>query len=194
MIRTRDICLAIVVTVALSGCSSQQSGQPGTTRTARIVATTTLPGTASTTTRPPATTVPRLVAAAVPTGCRGNFYGADVYNPPSQLIECPDGGPVGTVVTLTGAGCTFPGREVLLKFFGPTEYQGSGGAGVWIVTSANGVGRFRVQFTVPRTVPKGGSGDHRPVAVVPGPTWFASQPSMAGCLVKFVVAASLART
>lgn len=132
--RTRALGLAVLVAFALAGCPST-SAQSQHTDTTRVLATTIAPGTVPATTLPTTTTVPTLVAAAVPPGCRDDFYGEDAYNPPSQLIECPASGPVGTVVTLSGAGCTFPGRGVRLKFFGPIGFQGSGGAGVSVFTS-----------------------------------------------------------
>jgi hypothetical protein len=79
--------------------------------------------------------------------------------------------------------------SVDLSFFGPTEYQGSGGAGLPIETQPDSTGRFQTTFTVPATVPEGGVTTLKSAIVTPGETYFASQPTMSGCLLKFMVTA-----
>lgn len=179
----RPLLLLAGSALLVAACTSTPAG-------IRTTTTTTLGQASSTTAAPTVATYPRLATMATPTGCTGSTFAGDPFDPPSQLRECPAHGPVGTVVTLAGAGCTFPGRAVVLRFLGPTDYQGSGGGGELVIAATGRQGRFSTTFRIPPTVVGGGLGPVRKVAVTPGPAWFVAQPTLRGCGVKFTVTAS----
>jgi hypothetical protein len=165
--------LSSTVVTGPSGTSPPVTTNPSTTTTTAVTTS----------------TVPTTTTTAAPAGCSASSYVGDQSQPASSLTACPDAGPVGTVVTLSGSGCTFQGREVILEFYGTTEYPGSGGGGTAITTQPNAQGHFSTTFTIPSSVMKGGA-PPGPVSNVPdgpGQVSFSSAPSLQGCLVYFTI-------
>ena len=148
---------------------------------------------------------PLLVLGLFLTGCSGMSPSASVAAPtlsPSgaavcsvardgasgtNLQACPGAGPIGTVVTLEGRGCSYPNTDPTIVF-GP----GSDEAGVATGTfggaqlppiRADTSGAFRVEFTIPASLePHQGAGGG---PTMPGRYQFGSKPAF--CLVPFTV-------
>lgn len=105
------------------------------------------------------------------------------------ITACPDHGPIGTTVTLTGTGCHNPGsRAVLAVFLGPKAYIGSSGGGVEVDIPVHN-NHFVGTFDIPATYPSGGDSNVA-APVTPGSGYrFAVYPA-GMCEVSFTVTAS----
>lgn len=118
-----------------------------------------------------------------PVGCSLSRDGATY----AMLQACPGGGAVGTVVTLEGRGCSYPGNEATIVF-GPGYDENSAATGTFggtqlppIKVDANGA--FSVQFLIPAELePHQGVGGG---PIRPGRYQFASKPAF--CVVPFTV-------
>lgn len=123
--------------------------------------------------------------AAVGCASRSNAYG--------EMTVCPDAGPVGTLVAISGRRCNNPGVPVDAVFLGPTAYIGSAGGGVSFEIPEGANGRFNGGFRIPATY-RGGGDFGGQLPVIPGSGYQFSAYPAALCAVPFVVTAGVPLT
>ena len=72
------------------------------------------------------------------------------------ITDCPDAGTIGTVLTLSGQGCSNHGSKLVQAvFLGPQDYIGGSGGGTQI-NIPEAANRFRTTFQIPATYTAGG--------------------------------------
>jgi hypothetical protein len=149
-----------------------------------MLATTTLPGPASSH-GPPASTS-RLAAPSTPRNpvppCA---TGTSSYG---SMTVCPGAGPVGTVVSVSGTGCQSYSsgfRDFPVVFLGPSAYLGSSGGGVDISLPVTSTGKFYGTFQIPSSYPSGGNSNQE-LPTNPG-TEYGFSTLTRSCYVRFSV-------
>jgi WD40-like Beta Propeller Repeat len=109
--------------------------------------------------------------------------------PTGKITVCPDAGPVGSLVTVSGDGCHNPGDQTqLVEFLGPTDYIGTGGGGVGFQLPVDLSGHFYGTFRIPATYTGGGDKANPVLPTRPGLYHFGTYP-LGACWVNFIVTA-----